>query len=191
MKAFANTIGTDERISARYPRRLATGDGRSITLTPLLPSDWELLQRFVHDTPEEERRYFRRDLSDPQRVQRWCSELDYHRSLPILAWENDRILADGVLLRDPGLWTAHLGTVRLLVHPDYRRLGLGSLMIGELYALAEELDLHKLVYECAEEQAGLRAFLRKVGFREAARLPDFIRDAQGEFHSMIVMVRSL
>lgn len=180
-----------ECIAARYPRDIRLPDGTMLTVTPLVPSDWQLLERFLQDIPEEDRAYFRREASDPARVERWCRELDYRHTLPLLAWQGERIVADGVLQRESGLWTSHVGRVRLLVHPSFRGRGLGRRMMHELLEIGRHVHLHKVVYECAAQQAGLIAFLRCVGFQEAARLKEFIRDRDGQLHDMLLWVMPL
>lgn len=175
-----------ERVAARYPR-----EEYGLTIVPMVASDWPMLEKLLADTPAEERRFFRRGQSDHSRVERWCKQLDYRHTLPLLAWKDDRIVADGVLERESGLWTSHVGKVRLLVHPSERRRGLGGMILRELIAVGAALNLHKLVYECAAEQQSLIAFLKRMRFKEAARLPEFICDFDGGLHNLVVMVHEL
>jgi GNAT superfamily N-acetyltransferase len=191
MTVFDNIGMLDECVAAQFPCDMEATDGTPLTVTPMVASDWEMLERFLKATPQEEHRYFRRDASDPARVERWCSELDYRHTLPLLAWHGDQIVADGILQRDAGLWTSHVGTVRLLVHPDFRRRGIGTAMMRQLVTVAAETDLHKVKYDCAADQQDLLEFLMHTGFVEAARLPEFIRDSGGRLHEMVVMVRDL
>jgi GNAT superfamily N-acetyltransferase len=104
-----------------------------------------MLEEFLKGIPDDDRLFFRHDLSDPERVRRWCAELDYQHMLPLLAWHGSHIAADGTLLREPGAWTAHVGKLRLLVHPDFRRQGIGIIMVQEVIEVASQLGLHKLV----------------------------------------------
>ena len=88
-------------IANRFPRETVLGNGTEISLTRMVPSDWQFLEQFLKATPDEERRFFRREASVPERVERWCRELDYHHILPVLAWDRDRVVADGILQRAP------------------------------------------------------------------------------------------
>lgn len=178
----------DERLIARYPRHVSTRDGARLTVTPMVPSDWQCLERFVEAAPESERQFFRRDLPDGERVERWCAELDYRHVLPLLAWDGDRIAADITLLLDPDLWTGHVGKLRLSVHPDYRARGLALAMLREMCDVAREMGLHKLVHECGSPQMELIDFLRRQGFEEVVRLTGFVRDRDGELHDMVMLV---
>lgn len=177
--------------AARYPKELELQDGSSITLTPMVASDWQMVEEFLRATPEEEKRFFRHDDSDFERVRYWCEHLDYRHMFPLLAWKGKSVVADVVLERDAGLWTSHVGKLRILVRPSFRHGGIGRGLMNEVVELARGFDLHKLSYELASDQHELVSFLRSCGFREAALLERFIRDARGRFHDMVVMVRDL
>jgi GNAT superfamily N-acetyltransferase len=183
---FDDNAELADRVAARYPR-----EEYGLTIVPMVASDWSMLEQFLADTPADEQRFFRRSGSDQGRVERWCRQLDYRHTLPLLAWQDDQIVADAVLERESGLWTSHVGKVRMLVHPAHRRRGLGGMMMRELLAVAAALNLHKLVYECAGEQHSLIGFLKRQRYKEAARLPEFIRDFDGRLHDLVVMVNEL
>ena len=191
MMPFSDIDQLDEYISAHFPQEISLRDGTELTLAPMVPSVWPMMEEFVGATPDEERKFFRHEASDPALVQRWCSELDYRHTLPLLAWHSDEVAADATLQREAGIWTAHVGRMRLLVRPEFRRRGLGERMLHETIKLAAELGLHKLVHECAAEQENLIGLLSALGFHEAARLPDFIRDQHGAYHDMVLMIREL
>lgn len=178
-------------VSTNYPKEVKLSDETEVTLTPMVPSDWQLVGEFLSSIPEEDRLFLRHDISDPEIVERWCAELDYKHVLPLLAWVDGRVVADGTLNQDPGLWTAHLGKLRVLVRPEYRRKGLGAIITRELIAVATAQGLHKAVVECASEQQDLIGFLGDEDFREAARLDGFVNDRNGNSHAMVIMVRDL
>jgi GNAT superfamily N-acetyltransferase len=181
-----------ERIVAdRYPREVSVKDRTPVTLTPMVPSDWELLGKFLARVPEQERLFLRHDITSAGIVEQWCRELDYKHTLPLLAWIGGEVVADGTLHLEPGLWTSHLGRVRVLVDPTRRRLGIGALLLEELCNVGKTLGLHKIVVECAAEQADLIQMLERIGFHQAARLEGFVLDRNQQLHALIVMVRGL
>ncbi|MFW6124651.1 MAG: N-acetyltransferase family protein, partial [Pirellulales bacterium] len=138
-------------VSARYPKEAVLADGTAVTLTPMVPSDWELVGAFLAAIPDEDRLLLRHNISDPEIVERWCSELDYNHVFPLLAWVEGRVVADATLSQDPDLWTAHLGRLRVLIHPDFRHRGIGRLITEELLNVARANGLIKAVVECAAE----------------------------------------
>lgn len=180
-----------ELIAGRYPREIVVAEGQRLTVTPMVPSDWQFLETFLSAVPPREQQFFRQDTTIAERVEQWCSQLDYRHVLPLLAWSGDQIVADAVLEQEPGLWTAHVGKIRLVVHPEFRRRGIGNRLLQELTELAREAGLHKLIYECAADQTELMNHLGHCQFNSVARLSDFILDRHGKPHDMVLMVRDL
>ena len=178
-------------VGGRYPRKVRLRDGTQLTLAPLVASDGPMLEELLHDIPAGERRFFRREASDAGRVECWCRELDYEHYFPLVAWDGGKIVADAVLEREPGLWTSHVGRFRVMVHPEYRRRGLASRMAREILEVACDLHLHKLVCETAGGQTAEIALAARLGFVEAARLPEFVCDQDGELHELILMIKDL
>jgi GNAT superfamily N-acetyltransferase len=178
-------------IGARYPREVRLRDGTTLTFAPLVASDGPMLEDLLHAIPADEQRFFRRDSSEAGRVERWCRELDYEHYFPLVAWDGGAIVADGVLEREPGWWTAHVGRFRVMVHPDYRRRGLATRIARELIDVARDLHLHKLVCETAGEQESEIELARSLGFDEAARLPEFICDRDGHLHELVLLIKEL
>ena len=173
------------RIAERYPLTLRLSNGSALMVSPVGRTDLHLLDQFVQNVPFADRGFLYQDLSVI--VERWCADLDEEHCLPLLARRGERIVADASLHLEPEPWMSHIGKLRVFVHPDERGCGIGSALVGHLQSVAAELGRHKLVCECAAEQSELIALLRKLLFREEARLPEFIRDPRGRLHDMVLM----
>jgi L-amino acid N-acyltransferase YncA len=78
-----------------------------------------------------------------------------------------------------------------MVHPDYRRRGVATRISREVIDVARDLHLHKLVCETAGEQFSEIALAERLGFVEAARLPEFVCDRDGVLHEMVVLIKNL
>jgi GNAT superfamily N-acetyltransferase len=178
-------------VGHRYPREVRLCGDLDLVFAPLVASDGPMLEEFLQAIPDDERRFFRRESSESGRVERWCRELDYEHYFPLVAWHGGAIVADGVLQREPGLWSSHVGRFRVMVHPDYRRRGLATQIARELIEVARDLHLHKLVCETAGSQLSEISLAQQLGFVEAARLPEFVCDRHGELHEMVLLVKNL
>ena len=116
----------------KYQKEALLKDDTKITLRPMVAEDKDTLYEFFKKVPEEDLRYLRDDVTELSVVNRWADTLDYGRVLPLLALKDDRIIADATLHRRRSGWKWHLGMVRLFVDKDFRKIGLGHLMIEEL-----------------------------------------------------------
>ena len=175
----------------RYPKRTKLSDRTQVTLRLMIKKDQQALYEFFQRVPREDRLFLRDDVSKPTTIQSWVEELDYARVLPLLAMADGRVVGDATLHRRPLGWTRHLGKVRLVIDPEYRQKGLGSLLIKELKEIARGLKLERLVVELmGSQQAALAAF-RQLGFERAAVLHHHVKDRAGRPQDLVIMVHDL
>ena len=175
-----------------YPKNLDI-DGESITVTPLRPEHESALLDFFLRVSEEDRYYLKDNVTSPQVIARWISELDYDRALPLLAIsEEGQIIADATLHRMRAGARRHIGEVRIVVDARYRQHGIGSTLIQELAAIAHDTGLEKLVAEAvvAPRRHGLNT-LESLGFVRVATLPSHARDVAGRPCDIVISELSL
>ena len=182
------TLGTHVYRLSAYPKVIALRDGTRVTLKPMTQQDGEALQRFFLRIPADERHYLKDDVTAPQVIQRWTEEIDYDRALPLLAWVDGAVIADGTLHRTRAGARRHVGELRIMVAPEYRNLGLGSLMMQELASIANENGLERLVYQAvADKEIGAIRAGEAIGFVPVATLPGHGKDLDGHPRDIVVM----
>ena len=174
-----------------YQKKVSLKDGTKILLRPMVPTDNEALYEFFKAVSEEEARYLRDDVKSRLLIESWAKNLDYSRTLPILALKGDLIIADATINRRQFGWKWHLGTVRIFVHNDYRNLGLGEIMVDELVRIAYRLGIEKLVLEIPDTNTAVINTFTKVGFHRAALIPNMVKDRQNMPVDLAVMMRDI
>jgi L-amino acid N-acyltransferase YncA len=153
--------------------------------------DQEALYEFFKAVSEEEARYLRDDVKSRLLIESWAKNLDYSRTLPILAIKDDIIVADATINRRRSGWKWHLGTVRIFVHNDYRNRGLGELMVDELARIAYKLGIEKLVLEIPDTNTAVINTFTKVGFHRAAVIPNMAKDRQNMPVDLAVLMKDI
>ena len=111
-----------------YPKQLSLASGPPITVRPMVPGDVGALLTFFRRIPDDERYFLKDDVVSEATVNGWAEGLDYDRALPLLAFEGERICANGVLIRHRGDARSHYAEVRVVVDPEYRDRGLDGLL---------------------------------------------------------------
>jgi L-amino acid N-acyltransferase YncA len=179
--------GHTYKLSA-YPKDILLGNGVMAVLRPMTRDDAAALLDFFLNTPEEDRYYLKDDVTSPVVIQQWIEELDYDRALPLLAWVDNKIVADGTLHRTRTLARRHVGEVRILVTPAYRNYGLGTTLMRELAAIANENGLERLKFEAVadKEDEAIRA-AEHVGFVKVAALPGHGKGPDGHPRDIVLM----
>ena len=174
-----------------YQKEVSLKDGTKILLRPMVQTDKEALYEFFKAVSEEEARYLRDDVKSRLLIESWAKNLDYSRTLPILALKGDLIIADATINRRQFGWKWHLGTVRIFVHNDYRNLGLGEIMVDELVRIAYKLGIEKLVLEIPDTNTAVINTFTKAGFHRAALIPNMVKDRQNMPVDLAVMMRDI
>ena len=159
----------------RYPCAIELPDGARVTLRPLVPRDeGKLVQMFIR-TPYEDLRNLQDNVTNPVIIRRWCRSINYDRVLPIVAELDGQIVGDATLHRRFVEPMRGIGKFRAYVRPEYRRRGLGAVLLKETLDLARALGLKQLAVELYENQVELRKMLLRYGFRDEGFLPVYQR----------------
>lgn len=174
-----------------YKKEAKLKDGTKVLLRPMVAEDQDALYTFFKAVPKEDARYLRDDVASRLIVENWANNLDYAKTLPILALKNGTIIADATLNRRRFGWKWHLGTVRLFVHRDYRKVGLGHLMIEQIADIAFKLELEKLIAEVPDINISAINAFTKAGFYRAATIPNLVKDRENRPLDVVVMIKDI
>jgi L-amino acid N-acyltransferase YncA len=175
----------------KYQKEVKLKDGNKILLRPMVTEDQDALYTFFKAVPKEDARYLRDDVASKLLVEKWAKNLEYTRTLPVLALKNGSIIADATLNRRRFGWKWHLGTVRLFVHKDYRKVGLGQLMIEEIADIAYKLELEKLIAEVPDINISAINAFTKAGFYRVATIPNLVKDRENRPLDVVVMIKDI
>lgn len=174
-----------------YPRETTLEDGTRITLRPMLKEDGPALLAYFQALPPEDRLRLRDEVTDPKVIENWISELDYDNILPLLAWNHQHIVGDATLHFSPIGWTKHQAEVRLTTSIQYRVRGLGTILVQNLLDIATALDLEQISIEVLPVWDKAVYLFEKLGFKEVALLPGFVKDLEGNESDLALMVKYL
>jgi len=163
-------------------------DGTKVLLRPMVMADRKAVGDFFGRLPSSVLQYVRHDVIDQKVLDEWFDHLDYERVFPLLAIKDDQIVANASLHRVAYGWRKHLGTVRIVVEPEFHEKGLGTLMINELVDLAMELGLEKLMVEFPLKAHSALSMFQRVGFSPRAVIEGLMKNRRGENVDVVIMV---
>jgi len=174
-----------------YQTEAILKDGTKILIKPMVAEDQEALFEFFKAVPEDEARYLRDDVKSKIIIENWVRNLDYNKTLPILAMKDDVIIADATINRRRSGWKWHLGTIRIFVHNDYRNIGLGQVMLDEILRIAYRLGIEKLIVEVPDTSTAAINMFTKTGFHKAALIPNMVKDRQNMPVDLAVLIKDI
>jgi GNAT superfamily N-acetyltransferase len=162
-------------------------DARVVAIRQMVPADAEQSLRFFANLPEDDRRYLRADVTRRSVVERRAREVDPDRVVRLVAVDGNTIVADGTLELAGHGWGTNIAEVRLIVARPYQRLGLGTILARELYFLAAERKVDRIVVRMMRPQKGARRIFRQLGFKDEYLIPEHVRDQDGTWQDLIIM----
>lgn len=164
-----------------------TVKNKPITFRLMERKDRENALKFAQDLPEDDLLFLSIDITNPSDLDGWLASIEKNQAVTVLAEADGQFIGYGSLSYNQLRWTRHMGEIRLLVSPNYRGLGLGKLLVNEVFGLAQELGLSKLVAHMASDQKGAIQVFEHLGFKPEALLADQVIDRKDHTHDLIVM----
>jgi GNAT superfamily N-acetyltransferase len=174
-----------------YPQEAVLRDGRRLFIRPFAEGDAQALYEFFESLPKEICRFAWDNVLDRSLIESWSRNLDYGKALPLLAFDNQRIVADATLHRREGGPLRLVGRIKWLMDPKYRGLGLGTTLVNDFINIAKQQGLRHLTCMLISDlEADAVTTLADLGF-ERYDIPGYGTDPDGEEHDMVKMVLHL
>jgi len=185
-------VATDQRGAERlaispYPKELEEtaeiAGGRKVLLRPIRPEDLPAHERFVAMLTADDlrQRFLGRVRRIPQSQMARLTQIDYDREMAFIATTADPTEPEtfGVVrtITDPEDVTADFA---IMVRPDFKRRGLGSLLMEKIIRYCRDRGTAELVAPIIDTNLAMLALMKKLGFS--------CEDAPGE-HRVIVRKR--
>jgi GNAT superfamily N-acetyltransferase len=174
-----------------FPKEIDLKGGLHCQIRPLENGDEKSFYDFFQAVPYKERMFIKHRVDEPEVIRKWCSNIDLGRNLPLLAFSDGKIIGDATLHQQLGGWKTHIGRVSVLVHPEYRGLGLARSLVSEIVDIARHLGLERVEAEFIGEQETAIKMFAFLGFSNLLRLPGYVKDMQGNPHDYILMAMEL
>jgi RimJ/RimL family protein N-acetyltransferase len=172
---------------ATIEKNLTLKDGRQVTVRSMHPSDVERSYEFFCALPEEDRKYLRADVTRRRMVERRTTEVDRSRTERLVVVHDDEIVADGALHLEGHGWGENVAEIRLIVSRDWQRYGLGTLLTRELFHLASQYRVDRIIARLMRPQVGAHRIMKRLGFSEEFLIPEHVRDLDGNWQDLIIM----
>ena len=175
----------------RYPLQAALQDGRRVLIRPFDERDVDALYDFFMRLPAENRRFAWDRIEERGTVEAWARNIDYARALPLLAFDGNKVVADATLHRRKGGPLRLVGRIKWLIDPEYRAVGLGSLLVNNFISIARENGLRHLnCFLISDLESDAVEVLEGMGFTKYV-IPGYGTDPDGGQHDMTKLVLKL
>ena len=170
-----------------FPKAITLKDASQIELRLASSGDRDAILSFARALPEEDLLFLRVDLTEESVVDDWIAHLESGDSVSLLAYDGDEMVGYATVHRTRARWTRRVGELRVNVGPRFRAQGLGRVLTSEIFDIARDLGLKKLIANMTTDQRGAQAAFRRLGFVVEALMSDFVEDRDGNPRDLVVM----
>jgi GNAT superfamily N-acetyltransferase len=174
-----------------YPKLVALKSGVSVTLRPLVSTDYKALSAFYKALPDEDLLFLKERISDPKVIRRWCSKIDYGLTLHLLALADKKIVGLASLNQDLAGWKRHIGRLNVHTLPEFRGKGIGRNLVSAIIDIARQSGLTWLEAELFDKQKPAIRMFGLLGFSDLLCVPGYVKDMQGGTHDYMLMAMRL
>jgi len=175
------------KVRRSYPRTVTLDDGRQVTLRLMLPADGYRLHAFARTLAPEDLQFLRVDITKMLVVMLWGQHIKAGSTVTVLAEKDREVVGYASVHNDQVSWQRHLGELRIQIGPAWRGHGLGSALGREIFAIAPDMGIEKIVAHMTPNQKQAIALVKRHGFRHEAVLHDFVIGRDGRKNDLVVM----
>ena len=170
-----------------YPRTVSLENSTPLNLRLMTPADSHRIVTFARSLPEDDLLFLRTDITKAFVVMLWGQNIKAGLTVTVLAEREQEVVGYASMHHNEVTWQRHLGELRVQVGPQYRSRGLGRILAGEIFAIARDMGLRKIVAHMTPDQQGAIATVKRYGFEQEALLRDFVIDRVGRTRDLMVM----
>lgn len=174
-------------VTKTMPKIVKLKDKTEVLIRPMTRDDLERSLAFFSALPEEDRGYFRRDMTQPEVLEERIREMEQGSVKRLIALVDDKIIADGSVDLSGSGWKEHAGELRLIVARPFQQKGLGMLMAGALCDIARSAGLEEIVVRMMRSQTAARNIFGKLGFCQEVEPRDYLEDWRGTKQDLILL----
>lgn len=151
---------------------------------PMSPDLVDEVEAFFRRVPESDYNSFQEDVLAPGAVQQWLTDTRGRRLVGV--GDEGTVVGYVAVLPQVG-WSAHVGSLRLVVDPACRGKGVGRELARRGLLTSLDMGLTKTVVEVVADSAHAIGMFQAIGFEPEALLRDHVRDRQGGLRDLVVL----
>jgi ribosomal protein S18 acetylase RimI-like enzyme len=151
--------------------------------------DKELFANLLRSLPRKDNYYLLVDVHNDQTIQRWMDKVESDETIGVVALEGGQMVGYCNLRTNDLPWIRHVGEIRMSVSVAHRGQGIGRILAGKIFSIAQARGLQKLWVRMAISQEAAQVVFQNLGFRTEALLSGFVKNENGLTDDLVIMSR--
>jgi len=158
-----------------YPREIYLLDNTRITVRPIESNDLEALYIFFSKLPKSDLLIYKDDFTSMESLENWFASSVFSKTFQLVALSKGEIVANGSI-HPEGLFWSHAAELKLIVAPDFRCKGLGSILFNILLYEVIKNRFEKIIFRYVSNNISFTKILNQYGFKPDTKLICYVND---------------
>ncbi|MFC2061545.1 GNAT family N-acetyltransferase [Elusimicrobiota bacterium] len=176
-----------EKITNLYPAQVKLKNENTLNLRLMDENDTKRIFDFFAGIPRQDKIYLKENVSSMATIDEWAHRINDKRAVTILGEIDNNLCAEATLHQQSAGWSKHVGNIRINVTPEYRGLGIATVLCEKICWIARNINIEKIMAEVILEQEIDIAIFQNLGFEKEAVLKDHVQDIEGRKHDLIIL----
>lgn len=176
-----------EKIKNLYPTEVKLKNQQTLHLRFMDKNDIENVFHFFAKISDKDKIYLKENVSSIEAIAQWASRIGEKRVVTVLGEIDKTLCAEATLHQRSAGWSKHVGDIRINVSPEYRGLGIATVLCEKICWIARNINIEKIIAEVILEQKTDLAIFQNFGFEQEAILKDHVKDSTGKQHDLIIL----
>jgi L-amino acid N-acyltransferase YncA len=176
---------------SEYLEKLELADGTGITVRSTTRADVDQVMEFFDCLPDAEKQCVRVELRNREDFEKRYDKLDKGYVVRLVAEKEGVLIGEACLETMRYGWLRKSGEVRMVVHPDYRELGVPRILAREIFLLAARKGLDNLIARVVDCQKEALEIYKSLHFELEATQKKHAVDLDGNLHDVYLMTFNL
>lgn len=156
-----------------YPIKTVTKHKLRLVLRPRYREDSELIENFFQTIPQEDLLIFKDDVSVNEPAKNWFVSDTYKKDFQLVAFNKQELISKGTIHKE-GVYWQNAAELKLIVKPEYRGQGIGTIMFNALLAEIFNLNINKVIVRFSTDNRSFIKILNNYGFKAETILKSYI-----------------
>ena len=157
-----------------------------VVIVPFESMDDARIQPFFEALDDLDRTFVHAAVLRSGVIESWIESAGASHDRRYLAVDGDDVV--GYLAVHPDTdWSAHVASIRIIVHPAHRRRGIATMLARHAVVTAARHGIKKLIVEVLSHEAGTIAMFTGLGFEAEALFRDQVHGPNGEVYDLLVL----
>ncbi len=158
-----------------YPKELVLRDKTTVIVRQIREEDAGAVRRLFSRIPKSDLLMYKDDVARREPLENWFLSQSYKKVEDLVAIKGGEVVAKGTLNTE-GLFWPHAAEVKLVVDPECRGKGLGSLMFNILLYEGLKRHFQKIIVRYLHDNMSFIKILNHYGFEPESVLNYYVVD---------------